>query len=197
MPAQGPPQGGAPRGGAPGGGFGGFGGGVPGGGAPGAGALGGGAQRGGGLGGFLQGNDEKTPEELAKINLIDIKNAEEQAKKINTTAGKTVAYLVPTAQAHNALRTLIYKKEMPGMAAQSEVFIDTIGHPTAPVIALNAYLHFSVLYKRSPIGLPMPEILKNASRPQWRDEKLNRKLQELAWELVTNYPPTGVTAASK
>ena len=171
--------------------------------APGAGAgaapAGGGGR--GGLGArggmFLSGNDEKTPEQLTTINAIDIKNAEEQARRLNAEAGKPVVFLVPTAQAHNALRTLIYKKEVPGMAAQSEVFIDPIGHPTAPVIALNAYLHFSVLYKRSPVGLPMPTILKNANRPQWNDEKLNRKLQELAWDIVRNYPPSGVTADAR
>jgi hypothetical protein len=142
--------------------------------------------------------DNKTPEELAKINAIDIKNAEEQAKKLNQEfgKGKTIVFLVPTAQAHNALRTLIFKKEMPGMTDQQEVFKDPIGHPTAPVIALNAYLHFAVLYKQSPIGLPMPGILKNAKRPEW-DEKMNRKLQELAWELVTNYAPSGVSAKAK
>jgi hypothetical protein len=156
--------------------------------------------RGGGRGSmFLSGNDEKTPEELAKINATDIKNAEEQGKRLNQELGKgkTFVFLVPTAQAHNALRTLIYKKEMPGMTNQSEVFIDPIGHPTAPVIVLNAYLHFAVLYRRSPVGLPMPTILKNASRPSWNDEKLNRKLQELAWDLVSNYPPSGVTAGAK
>jgi hypothetical protein len=142
--------------------------------------------------------DNKPPEELAKINAIDIKNAEAQIKKINDELGKgkTVAYLVPTAQAHNALRTLIFKKEMPGMKDQTEVFIDPIGHPTAPVVALNAYLHFAVLYKRSPVGLPMPSNLKNDKKPQW-DEKMNRKLQELAWELVTKYPQSGVTADAK
>jgi hypothetical protein len=142
--------------------------------------------------------DNKPPEELAKINAIDIKNAEAQVKKINEELGKgkTVVFLAPTAQAHNALRTLIFKKEMPGMKDQSEVFIDPIGHPTAPVVALNAYLHFAVLYKQSPVGLPMPSNLKNAKRPQW-DEKMNRKLQELAWDLVTNYPPSGVTADAK
>jgi hypothetical protein len=151
---------------------------------------------------FLSGNDEKTPEELAKINLIDIKNAEEQAAKLNKEAGKTVAYLVPTAQGHNALRAAIYRKEIPGMATESQIFIDAIGHPTAPMIALNAYLHFSVLYKRSPVGLPMPDVLKsgrwqNNPMPQWNDEKLNLKLQEMAWELVTHYPPSGVTADAK
>jgi hypothetical protein len=82
------------------------------------------------------------------------------------------------------------------MTNQSEVFRDAIGHPTEPVIALNAYLHFAVLYKRSPVGLPMPSILKNPNRPQW-DDKMNRKLQELAWDLVTKYPPSGVAANVK
>lgn len=153
----------------------------------------GGGGRGGGSGMFLSGNDEKTPDELTKINAIDIKNAEEQAKRLNQEygKGKDFVFLVPTAQAHNALRTLIYKKEMPGMTKQSEVFRDPIGHPTEPVIALNAYLHFAVLYQHSPVGLPMPSILKSSSHPQW-DEKMNRKLQELAWETVINYPPSGV-----
>jgi hypothetical protein len=64
------------------------------------------------------------------------------------------------------------------------------------VVALNAYLHFAVLYKSNPIGLPLPNILKNANRPQW-DEKMNRKLQELAWNLVTHYAPSGVAAEAK
>src|SRR5262245_9952421 len=157
-----------------------------------------------GKGGFGKGGmfrtpaDNKPPEELAKINAIDIKNAEAQAKKLNEELGKgkTVVYLVPTAQAHNALRTLIFKKEMPGMTDQTQVFIDPIGHPTAPVVALNAYLHFAALYKQSPVGLPMPGILKNAKKSQW-DDKMNRKLQELAWEVVSNYPPSGVSGKAK
>jgi len=152
-------------------------------------------RRGGGLL-FLGGKDEKTPEELSVINAIDIRNAEAQAGRLNQEAGKTVAYLVPTAQAHNALRALIARKAMPGMTNQSEVFRDPIGHPTEPVVALNAYLHFAVLYHRSPIGLPVPAILKNASKPQW-NEAMNRKLQELAWDIVSHYPPSGVLAAAR
>jgi hypothetical protein len=157
-----------------------------------------GGRRGGFGGGMFQTPaDNKPPEELAKIDAIDIKNAEEQIKKINEELGKgkTVAYLVPTAQAHNALRTLIYKKEMPGMTDQQQVFIDPIGHPTAPVITLNAYLHFAVLYQRSPIGLPVPTILKNYNAELAAD--MNKKLQELAWELVTKYPYSGVTEAAR
>jgi len=161
-----------------------------------------GGGRGGGMGsGSMFGgpaDNLKTPEELAKIDAIDIKNAEEQVKQLNQELGKgeTVVFLVPTVQAHNALRTLIYKKEMPGMTNQSEVFRDPIGHPTPPMVALNSYLHFAVLYKSSPVGLPMPGILKNANNPQW-DEKMNRKLQELAWDLVTHYSPSEVTGEGK
>jgi hypothetical protein len=169
--------------------------------APAEGAQAGTGQPRGRRGGFGRGMfrtpaDNKPPEELAIIDAIDIKNAEEQIKKINEELGKakTVAYLVPTAQAHNALRTLIYKKEMPGMTDQQQVFIDPIGHPTAPVITLNAYLHFAVLYHRSPIGLPVPTILKNYNAELAAD--MNKKLQELAWEVVTKYPYSGVTAAA-
>lgn len=80
------------------------------------------------------------------------------------------------------------------MTDQGEVFRDFIGHPTDPVIALNAYLHFAVMYGISPIGLPIPSILKNSSKPEYREEKFNRALQELAWKTVLNYPQSGVKA---
>jgi hypothetical protein len=43
------------------------------------------------------------------------------------------------------------------------------------------------------LDLLMPSILKSASHPQW-DEEMNRKLQELAWDLVSDYPPSGIAA---
>ena len=89
---------------------------------------------------------------------------------------------------------MVYNKEIPGLTRQAELFADNIGHPTAPLQALNAYLHFAVIYGRSPVGLPIPSVLKNARRPQWNDEKLNRALQELAWKTVIDYPPSGVKA---
>ena len=170
----------------------GFGGGF-GGGAGGRGGMMGGGMFGGGMMGGGQ-NYNITPEEIAKINVKNNKSAEDQAKKINEEVGKTVVFLVPSAQAHNALRTMIYNKEMPGMTDQGEVFRDFIGHPTDPVIALNAYLHFSVMYGVSPVGLPVPSILKKSSKPEYREEKFNLALQELAWKIVSNYPPTGVKA---
>jgi len=127
------------------------------------------------------------------INVRNDRSAEEQAARLNEEAGRQVVFLVPTSQAHNALRLAIYNGEMPGMTDQGEVFLDFIGHPTPPVIALNTYVHFAVLYDRSPIGLPIPEVLRNAGGT----EAMNLKLQEIAWEIVSNYPPSGVTAAAR
>jgi hypothetical protein len=103
---------------------------------------------------------------------------------------------VPSAQALVALRTRIAHKEVPGLTKQGELFNDALSHPSAPLETLNTYLHYAVLYDRSPVGLPMPGLLKRAKREAW-DEKLSRSLQELAWDTAANYPYSGVTSATK
>jgi enterochelin esterase-like enzyme len=137
---------------------------------------------------------EKNPEQLKTLNEKNVIAGEEQARKINEQYGRQVVFLVPTSQAQVALRTMIYNKEIPGLDRQAALFADNIGHPTAPLQAINAYLHFAVIYGRSPVGLPVPSVLKNAGKPQWNDAKFNRALQELAWKTVINYPPSGVKA---
>jgi hypothetical protein len=98
---------------------------------------------------------------------------------------------VPSAQACIALRTKIRNKEMPGLTSQAELFRDPISHPAPPLEALNTYLHYAVIYGKSPVGLPMPSLLKNAKKEAW-DDKFNKALQEIAWETVTSYPYSGV-----
>jgi hypothetical protein len=138
----------------------------------------------------------KTPEQLKKLNERNIKAAEEQADAVNKKVGKKVLFLAPSAQAAVALRTKIHDKEVPGLAAQGELFRDAISHPAPPLEALNTYVHYAVIYGRTPVGLPMPRLLKNAKKEAW-DDKLNRALQELAWETVVGYPPSGVSAAKE
>jgi hypothetical protein len=141
-------------------------------------------------------NWNKTPEQLKQLFQRNIKAAEAQADELNKKygQGKKVVLLVPSAQANIALRTKIANKELPGLTSQDELYRDPIGHPTAPLEAVNTYLHFAVIYNQSPVGLAMPGILKNAKKAAW-DEKFNRTLQELAWEIVSNYSYSGVTAA--
>jgi hypothetical protein len=146
-------------------------------------------------GAFDNADKEKTPDQLKGLYERNIKAGEAQADAINKKygKGKQIVALVPSAQAMVALRTKIANNEWPGLTKQSELFVDPV-HPSAPMETLNAYLHFAVLYGQSPVGLPMPAMLKNAKRDAW-DEKFNRSLQELAWKTVTNYPDSLVTAA--
>jgi hypothetical protein len=137
----------------------------------------------------------KTPEQLSNLNTRNIKAAEAQADDINKKygKGKRILLLVPSAQTSVALRIRIHNKEMPGIASQGELFRDPISHPAAPLEALNTYLHFAVIYGQSPVGLPMPTLLKNTKKGAYND-KVNRVLAEIAWETVTSYPYSGVTA---
>jgi len=148
-------------------------------------------------GAFAKVNVEKTPEQLKKLYERNIKAGEAQADEINKKygKGKKILALVPSAQAMLKLRTKIANKEWPGLSKQGELFVDAV-HPSAPMKTLNTYMHFAVLYGQSPVGLPMPGMLKKAKREAW-DDKFNRSLQELAWETVTTYPYSLVTAAKE
>jgi hypothetical protein len=139
-------------------------------------------------------NWDKTPEQLKKLYQRNIRAAETQADEINKKVGKKVLFLVPSAQALVTLRTKIYNKEMPGLTGQGQLFRDPISHPTPPLEALNTYLHYTIIYGHSPVGLPMPSQLKNAKKEAW-DDNVNRALQEIAWRTVSGYPYSGVTAA--
>jgi hypothetical protein len=136
----------------------------------------------------------KTPEQLKKLYERNIKAAEEQANAINKKVGKKVLFLVPSAQALVTLRAKIANKEMPGLSSQGELFRDPMSHPAPPLEALNTYLHFAVIYAQSPVGLPMPDLLKKAKKDAW-DEKFNRTLQEIAWETASDYSFSGIKPA--
>ena len=116
---------------------------------------------------------------------------DEHARGINRKLGKDVLVTVPVGQAVVALREKIIAGEVPALKAQTELFRDNWGHPTAPVQVLAAYCHFAVIYQRSPVGLPLPAAF--AKNPAW-DSKLNRLLQELAWDAVSKHPMSGVRA---
>ena len=148
-------------------------------------------------GGWDNVDRNKTPVQLKALNVRNIQAGEDQANDINKKYGngKTILFLVPTAQAQVALRTKIFNKAMPGLKNQGELFVDA-AHPSAPLEALNTYLHFAVLYRQSPVGLPMPELLKKAKREDW-NEKFNRTLQTLAWETASNYRYSGITVPAK
>ncbi len=134
----------------------------------------------------------KTPEQLQKLFVRNIQAGEAQADDLNKKygRGKQIIDLVPSAQAVVALRTLIYNHRMPGIDNQNELFVDP-AHPSPPLQALNTYLHYAVIYRQSPVGLPMPSVLKDAHKDAW-GENCNKALQMVAWDTVSNYPYSGV-----
>lgn len=137
----------------------------------------------------------KTPDQLKKLYERNIQAGQAQADALNKKygQGQRILTLVPTAQALVTLRTKIYQQQMPGLKTQDELFVDA-AHPSPPLEALNTYLHFAVLYGKSPVGLPVTSGLKKAAREGW-DEKLSHALQEIAWQTAAGYSYTGMAAA--
>ena len=132
--------------------------------------------------------DSKTIEELRKAHADYFKSMDEHVATLNRQFGKTVISVVPVGQAVLALREKVIKGEVPGVKKQSELFTDVLGHPGVQIKPLADYCHFAVIYRTNPVGLPALSFL--AKQPE--AEKLNRMLQELAWDAVTSHPLSGV-----
>ena len=111
---------------------------------------------------------------------------------LNQKFGKQVLFVVPVGQAVIALREKIIAGEAPGLKTQSDLFTDSLGHPMVPLQVLVAYAHYAVIYRKSPIGLPVPQELLNAKLPG-DVNALNLLLQQLAWDAVIHHPLSGVT----
>lgn len=127
-----------------------------------------------------------TAEGLRKLHEPYFKSIDDHVKDLNKSFGKEAVFVVPVGQAVNALREKVISGKAPGVKTQEELFSDALGHGKPPILVLNTYCHFAVIYRRTPVGLAKPPVLKNY------EDKLNRLLQELAWEAVTSHPLSGV-----
>ena len=130
-------------------------------------------------------------EELRKQQSRYDRDIEDHVRAVNRRLGKDVVFVVPVGQAAVALREKIVSGQAPGLKAQWDLFRDTWGHAQAPLRVLSGFCHFAVIYRRSPVGMPIPSDLAKAENVEDK-EKLNLLLQELAWEAVKNHPLTGV-----
>jgi hypothetical protein len=107
---------------------------------------------------------------------------------------KPAIFVVPVGQAVLALRKKIADGAAPGLAKQNDLFADPIGHAKPPLAVLVAYCYYAEIYG-NPVGLPVPPSLKDVGDKE-TTAKLNKLLQEIAWETVANYPLSGVKAKS-
>ena len=62
-----------------------------------------------------------------------------------------------------------------------------------PLEVLATYCNYAVIYRSNPLGLPVPAVLADGRDPDGA-YKLNRLLQELAWDAVIHHPLSGVKA---
>jgi hypothetical protein len=152
-----------------------------------------------GAGGFKNADrDRAVPAELRQAWAPLTNRLRDQVKAINEQLAakhrRQVLFMVPVGEAVIRLRERVSKGEVPGVARQSDLFRDDLGHGKPPIYVLNAYCHYAVIYGRSPVGLPAPGLLKKADLGA-DTEKVNRILQEIAWEAVQGEPTSGVRAA--
>jgi len=77
------------------------------------------------------------------------------------------------------------------LKSQWDLFNDQLGHPKQPVTVLMIYCRYAVIYRRNPVGLPVPSALMHIKQAA----ELNRLLHELAWDAVIHHPLSGVKAA--
>jgi len=116
-------------------------------------------------------------------------------REVNAKLGRQALFAVPSGQAVIALREKILAGEAPGLKTQEDLFADPLGHPRPVLQALVAYVHYAVIYRLNPAGLPVPKALDDLNLSEDEAVKLNRLLQELAWDEVLRHPLSGVVAA--
>jgi hypothetical protein len=107
---------------------------------------------------------------------------ETQVDELNKEHGKTAVFIVPVGDAVVKLRGLVIEGKYPGVAKQSELFTDPIGHGGSHIQALASYCNFAAIYRMSPEGHNLPGLT---------DEQ-NAILQKLAWDTVSPYRYAGV-----
>lgn len=121
------------------------------------------------------------------------KDIEDYVKGINQRLGKGAVLIVPVGMAAVTLREKIVKGEAPGLKQQSELFRDNWGHAQLPLQILSSYCHFAVIYRKSPVGLPVPVAFRTLKDVSDDDKaKLNALLQQIAWDAVRAHPMSGV-----
>ena len=97
-----------------------------------------------------------TVAELRKQHEPYFQSMDEYVRGLNKQLGKQVLFVVPVGQAVIALREKIIAGQAPGLKTQSDLFTRLLGPSPSRRCSAGGYCHFAVIYRRSPVGLPMP-----------------------------------------
>ena len=101
-------------------------------------------------------------------------------------------YVIPVGQ---VLARFVRRVEAEGgvgpIATRRDLFRDDV-HFNDFGAYLVALTHFAVLYGASPVGLPHALTLADGTPAQDPGAEAARLMQDIVWQVVTSYPPTGV-----
>ncbi len=139
-------------------------------------------------------HNAQTGDSLRAIHQRYFDEMDAHVRALNVKFGKQVLFVVPAGQAVISLREKIIAGEAPGLKTQEDIFRDPLGHPKPALQALISYAHYAVIYRKSPVGLPVPRVLADLKLPAGETDKLNRLLQQLAWDAVVQHPLSGVVS---
>lgn len=117
------------------------------------------------------------------------KKLEAHADELNQKHKRRAVFLVPVGDAVVKLRAMVIDGKFPGVASQSALFRDPIGHVGPHVQALASYCNYVAIYRVSPEGLT----------PNFKGvtDEQDVILQKLAWETVSRYPHAGIAPVAK
>ncbi len=145
--------------------------------------------------------NSRTGDEIRKEYEPVFKALEDHVRELNKQVGRDVLFIIPIGRASILLREKIIAKQAPGLDSQNALFDarngvrDEMCHPSGVLTTLGGYCYYATIYRQSPAGLPVPTNLSKMKPSE--QEKLNRLLQELAWQAVTEHPQSGVKAEAK
>ena len=112
-------------------------------------------------------------------------------------ASDQVIHVIPAGQVLAALVQRIEAGDMPGLSSRADLFgrdgaapdmihLSDIGHYAV------ALTHYAVLSGESPVGLPHALLRADGSPAEAPTPQAARLMQEVVWQVVTGYAPTGV-----
>ncbi|WP_232831240.1 hypothetical protein [Pseudogemmobacter bohemicus] len=104
--------------------------------------------------------------------------------------GVGTIYVIPGGQVMAAVVRAAGAGELPGIRGVEDLLSDDI-HFNDTGAWLMALAHYAVIYGRSPVGLPAEVACADGSRFAI-DPVAARRMQEITWDVVTAYPPSGV-----
>jgi hypothetical protein len=102
----------------------------------------------------------------------------DQLVAIDARHGRSVTSLVPAGEAVLRLRETVVAGGLPGVARQSELFRDALGHATQPTMDVVTYLWFAAIYGQSPMG---SAVLVDTAQPHAVAQ--HAVLQQIAWDV--------------